>query len=121
MATPVFVKVSPWTAKKLNLDRTRIRMADGNYLLYQTDLLVFGPLFRLREYAARIGGAVMSDREAAANQRGEMTTALPAATDPEWMAPDDDDEAIIEEIAEEIVNEAAEEAAIAESAEEGEE
>ena len=92
-------------------------MPDGNYLLYQTDLLVFGPLFRLREYAARIGGAVMSDREAAANQRGELTTALPAATDPEWMAPDDDDEAIIEE----IVNEAAEEAAISESAEEGEE
>ena len=96
-------------------------MADGNYLLYQTDLLVFGPLFRLREYAARIGGAVMSDREAAANQRGELTTPLPEATDPEWIVPDDDDEAIIEEIAEEIVNEAAEEESLTETAVEGEE
>lgn len=88
MAQAVFVLVSPFVAKKMGLYCTRLKMPDGNVLLYQSDLLVFGPLFRVREYAARIGGTVLNDPEAAAVSRGESSPALPVPTDPEYIDPE---------------------------------
>ena len=88
MAIPLFVKVSPYVAKKMQLDQLRFKTADGNYLLRQSDMMVFGPLFRLEEHAARIGGVVLRDSEAAANQRGEVNTPLPVPTDPEFIDPE---------------------------------
>ncbi len=87
MAIPLFVKVRPCVAKKLKLDGVRFRTADGNYLLRQSDLMVFGPLYRLPEYAAKIGGVVLRDAEAAANQRGDVNTPLPQPEDPEYADP----------------------------------
>lgn len=92
MAIPLFVKVSPYVAKKMQLDQLRFKTADGNYLLRQSDMMVFGPLFRLEEHAARIGGVVLRDSEAAANQRGEVNTPLPVPTDPEFIGPEDPEE-----------------------------
>lgn len=104
MAIPLFVKVSPFVAKKMQLDELRFKTADGNYLLRQSDFMGFGPLFRLAEYAAMVGGAVLKDSEAAANQRGELNTPLPEPLDPEFKAPEeadsntDSDTELIEEL-----------------------
>lgn len=89
MAIPLFVKVTPYAAKKMQLEKERFKTADGNYLLRQMDFMVFGPLSRLEEYAAKVGGVILRDSEAAANQRGETNTPLPAPTDPEWAAPEE--------------------------------
>lgn len=88
MAIPLFVKVSPYVAKKMQLDRLRFKTADGNYLLRQADFMVFGPLFNLSEYAAKVGGVILSDAEAAANVRGELNTVLPEPIDPEYIDPE---------------------------------
>lgn len=93
MAIPLFVKVSPFVAKKMQLDELRFKTADGNYLLRQSDFMVFGPLYRLAEYAAMVGGVVLKDSEAAANQRGEINTPLPEPLDPEFKAPEEETEA----------------------------
>lgn len=90
MAIPLFVKVTPFAAKKMQLDKLRFKTADGNYLLRQSDFLAFGPLSRLKTYADKVGGVILPDADAAANQRGEMNTPLPIPTDPEWVAPDED-------------------------------
>ena len=87
MAIPLFVKVSPQVARKMQLDGLRFKTADGNYLLRQSDFMIFGPVFRLAEYAARVGGVVLRDAEAAANQRGEVNTPLPVPEDPEFIEP----------------------------------
>lgn len=91
---PIFIKVRPYVAERLGLDNLRFKTADGNYLLRQTDLLVFGPLFAIEEYAARIGGVVLRDAEAAANFRGELNTPLPVPTDDEWQIPEPEPEEV---------------------------
>ena len=88
MAIPLFVKVSPYVAKKMQLDGLRFKTADGNYLLRQADFMVFGPLFNLSEYAAQVGGVILSDEEAAANVRGEVNTPLAVPTDNDYLDPD---------------------------------
>lgn len=88
MAIPLFVKVTPFVAKKMKLDKVRFKTADGNYMLRQLDFLIFGPLFNLRTYAERVGGVVLRDAEAAANMRGELNTELPVPADEEWIDPD---------------------------------
>ncbi|MDE6276985.1 MAG: hypothetical protein K2M06_02650 [Muribaculaceae bacterium] len=90
MQVPLFVKVSPFVAKKMALDGTRFRTADGNFLLRQSDFSVFGPISRLESYAAAVGGVVLRDSEAAANQRGTVNTPLPVPEDPDWIAPAED-------------------------------
>lgn len=88
MAIPLFVKVSPYVARKMQLDQLRFKTADGNYLLRQSDFMVFGPVFRLAEHAAKVGGVVLRDAEAAANQRGDVNTPLPVPADPEFIDPE---------------------------------
>lgn len=99
MAIPLFVKVSPYVAKKMQLDQLRFKTADGNYLLRQSDFMVFGPLFNLAGYAAKVGGVVLRDAEAAANQRGEVNTPLPVPEDPEFIDPEVPEETATDEIA----------------------
>lgn len=87
MAIPLFVKVTPYVAEKIGLANVRFQTADGNFLLRQSDFLCFGPLSRLPEYVAAVGGVVLRDADAAANQRGELNTPLPEPNDPEWATP----------------------------------
>lgn len=97
MAIPLFIKVRPFVARKLKLESERFKTADGNYILWPLDFAVFGPPYRLAEYAAKVGGVILSDADAAANHRGEINTPLPDPEDPEWTAPEDDTENLNEE------------------------
>ena len=74
-------------AEKMGLTAVRFMTADGNYILRQSDFLSFGPLSRLAQYVAAVGGVILRDAEAAANQRGELNTVLPEPADPEFAAP----------------------------------
>ena len=87
MAIPLFVKVRPCVAEKMGLTAVRFMTADGNYILRQSDFLSFGPLSSLAQYVAAVGGVILRDAEAAANQRGELNTVLPEPADPEFAAP----------------------------------
>jgi len=78
-------------AERLELTAMRFKTADGNYLLRQSDFLVFGPLYKLNEYAAAVGGVMLRDAEAAANHKGSLNTPLPEALDPQWL-PDPEQE-----------------------------
>lgn len=80
----LYIKANPKVAEMLHLDKDRVRLPDGNYLLWQMDMANFGPLFRLRENAARIGALVLTPQEALTEQKGTDIRPLPEATDPEY-------------------------------------
>lgn len=107
MAIPLFVKVRPHVARKMKLDTERFKTADGNYILWQLDFASFGPLSRLAEYAAKVGGVVLRDADAAANYRGDQNTPLPDPTDADWATPENEMEEEINDLVEENAEAAA--------------
>lgn len=82
-----YIKANPLVAKYLNLENDRNAVKDGNYILWQGDMLAFGPLTRLNETLAAIGAIVLMPHEAREEQDGTVTRALPEATDPRFVVP----------------------------------
>ena len=80
-----YIKANPKVAKFLNLERDRNTVADGNYLLWQADMLAFGPLTLLSETLQQIGGIALLAHEAREEQDGTVTRPLPVATDPRFV------------------------------------
>lgn len=80
-----YIKVNPKVAKFLNLERDRYVVKDGNYLLWQADMLTFGPLTQLADTLQRIGGIALMPHEAREEQDGKVTRSLPRATDPRFI------------------------------------
>lgn len=80
-----YIKANPKVAKFLNLERDRNTVADGNYLLWQADMLAFGPLTQLSETLQQIGGIALLAHEAREEQDGTVTRPLPVATDPRFV------------------------------------
>lgn len=80
-----YIKANPKVAKLLNLERDRIVVKDGNYLLWQADMLAFGPLTQLADTLLRIGGIALLPHEAREEQDGKVTRPLPQATDPRFI------------------------------------
>ena len=76
-----YIKANPKVAKYLHLENDRNRVKDGNYLLWQADILPFGRLTELPEILERIGGIALSAGEARQEQDGTVTHELPEATD----------------------------------------
>ena len=75
---------------------------DGNYLLWQSDMLKFGPLTQLSETLTQIGAIALLAHEAKEEQDGTVTRPLPQATDERFVMPTIADEEIPAEEAEAI-------------------
>ena len=82
-----YIKVNPLVAKHLNLQDDRNAVQDGNYILWQSDLLAFGPLIRMAEILATIGAIALMPHEAREEQDGVNLRPLPEATDPRFVIP----------------------------------
>ena len=82
-----YIKVNPLVAKHLNLQNDRNAVKDGNYILWQNDLLAFGPLIRMAEILATIGAIALMPHEAREEQDGVNLRPLPEATDPRFVIP----------------------------------
>ena len=94
-----YIKANPKVAAFLGLTNDRNTVKDGNYLLWQGDMLAFGPLTLLSETLIQIGGIALMPHEAREEQDGTVTRPLPVATDPRFVmdtAPENDAPAQVE-------------------------
>ena len=80
-----YIKANPKVAAFLALTRDRNTVKDGNYLLWQSDMLAFGPLTQLSETLTQIGGLALLAHEAREEQDGTVTRPLPTPTDPRFI------------------------------------
>lgn len=80
-----YIKANVKVAECLHLEKDRNTVKDGNYLLWQADMLAFGRLTELQAILERIGGISLSAHEARQEQDGTVTRELPAATDPRFV------------------------------------
>lgn len=76
-----YIKANPLVAEYLQLKNDRNTVSDGNYLLWQNDMLKFGPLTQLSNTLEKIGGISLMPHEARQEQDGTVVRALPTATD----------------------------------------
>ncbi len=80
-----YIKANPLVAKYLHLEGDRNTAKDGNYLLWQGDMVAFGRPSELYEIAVRIGALVLSPYEARQEQDGTTLRPLPVATDDRFV------------------------------------
>ena len=80
-----YIKANPLVAEFLQVTNDRNTVKDGNYLLWQADMLKFGPLTQLADTLQQIGGISLSAHEAREEQDGTVTRPLPVATDPRFI------------------------------------
>ena len=76
-----YIKANPKVAQYLHLENDRNRVKDGNYLLWQADMLAFGRLTELPQILKQIGGIALAAHEARQEQDGTVVRELPMATD----------------------------------------
>ena len=117
-----YIKANPKVAQFLRVENDRNQVSDGNYLLWQADMLAFGTLVDLPLILQQIGGISLMAHEARQEQDGTVLRELPTATDPRFVVEKDEtpaeDEAKNTEVAEEPAEQSTEDAA--ESEESGE-
>ena len=117
-----YIKANPKVAQFLRVENDRNQVKDGNYLLWQADMLAFGTLVDLPLILQQIGGISLMAHEARQEQDGTVLRELPTATDPRFVVEKDEtpaeDEANNTEVAEEPAEQPTEGAA--ESEESGE-
>lgn len=80
-----YIKANPKVARHLRLENDRNQVADGNYLLWQADMLAFGRLTEMPSILAQIGGISLQAHEAREEQDGTVLRKLPIATDPRFI------------------------------------
>ena len=80
-----YIKANPKVAAFLHIENDRNTVKDGNYLLWQGDMLAFGPLTQLSETLAQIGGIALLAHEAREEQEGVVIRELPTATDARFV------------------------------------
>ena len=115
-----YIKANPKVAAYLHLENDRLKLKDGNYILWQGDMTAFAPLPMLNETLTMIGAIALMPHEAKQEQDGTVVRPLPTATDERFVmeetnadtAPSTDGEA--ESVADENVEEQVSEAASAE-------
>lgn len=76
-----YIKANHLVAEFLKLDNVRLKLSDGNYMLWQADMLAFGPLTELKAACESIGAIMLLPHEARQEQDGTACRTLPAATD----------------------------------------
>lgn len=80
-----YIKANPKVAEYLHLENERNRVKDGNFLLWQADMLAFGLLTELPAIMTQIGAIALQAHEAREEQDGVVTRPLPVATDPRFV------------------------------------
>ncbi|MBO8482772.1 MAG: hypothetical protein IAB75_01430 [Bacteroidetes bacterium] len=81
----LYIKANPKVARFLNLDNDRNVVKDGNYLLWQADMLAFGRLTDLPQILIQIGAIALRAHEAREEQDGTVSRELPVAADPRFV------------------------------------
>lgn len=92
-----YIKANPKVVEYLNLGTIRNRVNDGNYLLWQADILSFGPLSQLSSILMRIGAISLMPSEARQEQDGIILRPLPEATDERFFIPSSNSDTITKE------------------------
>jgi hypothetical protein len=117
-----YIKANPKVAQFLRVENDRNQVKDGNYLLWQADMLAFGTLVDLPLILQQIGGISLMAHEARQEQDGTVLRELPTATDPRFVVEKDEtpaeDEANNTEVAEEPAEQPTEGAADSEESSE---
>ncbi len=80
-----YIKANKKVAAYLHLENDRNMVKDGNYLLWQADMLAFGPLTQLASILEQIGGIALLPHEAREEQDGTVSRPLPTATDERFI------------------------------------
>lgn len=80
-----YIKVNPKVARYLHLENDRNQVKDGNFLLWQADMLAFGRLTDLPQILEQIGGMALAAHEARQEQDGIVVRELPTATDERFV------------------------------------
>lgn len=80
-----YIKANHKVVQYLHLENDRNQVRDGNYLLWQADLLAFGRLIDLPQILAQIGGISLAAHEARQEQDGTVVRELPTATDERFV------------------------------------
>lgn len=80
-----YIKANGKVAEYLKLQNDRNKVTDGNYLLWQADMLAFGRLTELPQILEQIGGLALQAHEAREEQDGTVVRKLPMATDPRFV------------------------------------
>lgn len=88
-----YIKANPKVAQYLHLENDRNQVKDGNYLLWQADMLAFGRLTELPQILEQIGGIALAAHEARQEQDGIVNRELPTATDDRFVVEKDEAEA----------------------------
>lgn len=88
-----YIKANPKVAQYLHLENDRNQVKDGNYLLWQADMLAFGRLTELPQILEQIGGIALAAHEARQEQDGIVVRELPTATDERFIVEKDETEA----------------------------
>lgn len=76
-----YVKANHKVAEFLKVESIRLKLSDGNYLLWMEDMRSFGRLADIVRIAAQIGGVVLQPYEARQEVDGTQCRQLPAAED----------------------------------------
>ena len=117
-----YIKANPKVAQFLRVENDRNQVSDGNYLLWQADMLAFGTLVDLPLILQQIGGISLMAHEARQEQDGTVLRELPTATGPRFVVEKDEtpaeDEANNTEVAEEPAEQPTEGAAESEESSE---
>lgn len=80
-----YIKANPKVAAYLHLENDRLKLKDGNYILWQGDMTAFGPLPLLNDTLVQIGGIALMPHEAKEEQDGKVNRPLPTATDERFI------------------------------------
>ena len=80
-----YIKANPKVAQFLRVENDRNQVKDGNYLLWQADILPLGRLTDLPQILEQIGGIALMAHEARQEQDGTVVRELPIATDPRFV------------------------------------
>ena len=80
-----YIKANPKVAQFLRVENDRNQVKDGNYLLWQADILPLGRLTDLPQILEQIGGIALMAHEARQEQDGTVLRELPTATDQRFV------------------------------------
>lgn len=80
-----YIKANPKVAAYLHLENDRLKLKDGNYILWQGDMTAFAPLPMLNDTLTKIGGIALMPHEAKQEQDGTVVRPLPVATDERFI------------------------------------
>ena len=80
-----YIKANPKVAAYLHLENDRLKLKDGNYILWQGDMTAFAPLPMLNDTLTKIGAIALMPHEAKQEQDGTVVRPLPVAADERFM------------------------------------